>query len=110
LADIISDESLDIEEKSLAGRLGFHFKRYTYSGTANISTATVNNVDRMEVIPAWFVVLVTGILPAIWIVKWRRRPRWGPGCCAGCGYDLRATPVRCPECGRVVERPEGNKE
>ena len=36
---------------------------------------------------------VTRLLPLL------LRRRRVPGVCCGCGYDMRATPDRCPECG-----------
>jgi hypothetical protein len=57
--------------------------------------------------PFWFIVLATAIPPALW--SRNRRRRLPDGLCHFCGYDLRATPGRCPECGREtageIERP-----
>jgi hypothetical protein len=52
------------------------------------------------VVPLWAVLLPTAIPPAAWAWRWRRHRR-RPGLCRSCGYDLRATPERCPECGSI---------
>jgi hypothetical protein len=56
--------------------------------------------------PFWFLTVATAILPAAAIiVQWRGARRGINGRCTCCGYDLRATPERCPECGAVPQRP-----
>jgi hypothetical protein len=56
--------------------------------------------------PYWALLTVTAFLPLVRGWRWLRRRRRGLGVCPKCGYDLRASPERCPECGRVRRRDE----
>ncbi len=63
--------------------------------------------EQFYYVPYWFPVLLSAILPWIWIVKirnWRQHRR---GMCRKCGYDLRASKDRCPECGASVSVSTG---
>lgn len=69
--------------------------------------STFRTLTAMPLIPTWpwfpvsVVIYGGGVLSCIWLTKKvRARFRHRPGYCPSCGYDLRATPMRCPECGR----------
>jgi hypothetical protein len=56
---------------------------------------------RLIVIPYWLPTTLFALAPTAWLIgRTRRRRRQRAGLCPNCGYDLRATPDRCPECGR----------
>ncbi len=50
-------------------------------------------------VPLWFPAVVFATLPVVWVIP--RRRKYAAGLCAACGYDLRASAGRCPECGAV---------
>lgn len=52
----------------------------------------------------WKLVLAFLLLPAWWLqCRLRARREWLlAGHCRNCGYDLRSSPERCPECGTFI--------
>ena len=57
-------------------------------------------------VPWWAVALACAVLPSVGarrlLQRRREHARRRGHRCASCGYDLRATPARCPECGAGV--------
>ncbi len=66
---------------------------------------------RRVVIPYWLMLILFTCPAALAIAKrFRRRAVERKGLCGHCGYDLRATPERCPECGAVNVSVTKNRE
>lgn len=82
-------------------RLGFHWAASPREPLrAFDDPMTLWTTVRAVGAPYWFVLLLTAILPARRLRRWlAMRSRLRKGLCRSCGYDLRGSPDRCPECG-----------
>jgi hypothetical protein len=91
----LTDAAAEIDPARRPPVLGFYFGRW----------AAADQPRWVLLVPAWAVAGVTAIAPilaAASIVRRRRRKRrLSANHCPACGYDCRATPGRCSECGRA---------
>ena len=79
----------------LLGRLGFTWDTGP-DGLMNITA------------PFWLLVILLLVLPTRWFISaGRARKARLLGHCLKCGYDTRATPDRCPECGTARPKQAG---
>jgi hypothetical protein len=84
--------------------------RYSYGGGDINSTHVRKESGQFQywllAIPYWPLVSLGLVLPASFFAvrALRGERRRARNLCQHCGYDLRATPERCPECGTVPKK------
>ena len=78
---------------------GFGYESFVYEASDSEGELTDTGLRGFSVaFPLWFPAALFAVLPAARLYR-RVRRKHPPGHCRRCGYDLRATLARCPECG-----------
>jgi hypothetical protein len=105
---LLTDDGDWLRHSSDTGWFGWQYARRfeaeTFDGVnGNLFGPSDWTVSYRLAFPHWAPALALAVMPAAWAVaRARRRGRERSHQCPRCGYDLRATPDRCPECGAVA--------
>jgi hypothetical protein len=85
---------------------GFYFLGLGYRHDSIADAKPLTKATRLLLsIPYFVLALVFAAPPLAWGFRHRRSRGRALLTCPTCGYDLRATPDRCPECGAVPAVP-----
>jgi len=91
-----------VQSLARSDRAGIGYHRWNMTAGRTPQAPVLGEFAEVRVAPAW-PLLVSLTLVSLWVpfVVRNRRARRDGRRCVQCGYDLRATPQRCPECGSV---------
>ena len=91
-----------VQTLSRSDGVGLSYHRWNMTAGRTPQAPVLGTFAEVQISPAW-PLLIALIVASLWvmqIVKQRQAMR-ASGHCPTCGYDLRATPNRCPECGAI---------
>ena len=103
-----TDRKPNLEAMDLASQAKAQFLGFAY-WTSDIPVETYSQPIHFNfvIVPYWAIGLTLALLSLVSIRRLsapRRREKQALArLCTSCGYDLRASPDRCPECGTTVE-------
>jgi hypothetical protein len=92
------DQSYMAGDVSVLRLFGFEYRSFVAAPSPMNTAFGWAGGGYRVIVPNWFLAYITALLP---IMRFLRRRRRLPGLCPRCGYDLRASPERCPECGAL---------
>lgn len=104
------------EPVALPKRRWPNLPRQSFHDWPALGVSTESRVGQSEEYPRWYrrEFALRYWVPAVFLgwapvaLSWpivRRHRRLRRGLCPSCGYDLRASPEKCPECGKETPKP-----